>query len=115
MAALLDATPRDRLLILVGARGKRLTTHRASESLRQWRDKAGLTPEALGYDLRLQDARGTAATRLLDLDLSLSQIASHMGWSLRHAAAVIGHYARVSPNESDKILVKLARAQEVQR
>lgn len=108
MAEVLDATPRDRLLILVNAGGKPLTEHRASEALRQWRDKAGLTPQALGYDLRLQDARGTAATRLLSAGLSLSQIASHMGWSLRHAAAVIEHYARVSPEESDAILVNLA-------
>jgi site-specific recombinase XerD len=108
MAELLDATPKDRILILLSERGKPLTTHRASEGLRQWRDKVGLTPENLGYDLRLQDARGTAATRLLRAGLSLSEIAAFMGWSLRHAAAVIEHYARVSPDESDGILVKLA-------
>ncbi|MFN3673953.1 MAG: hypothetical protein ACK4VM_18780 [Bosea sp. (in: a-proteobacteria)] len=80
-------------------------------TLRQWRDKAKLTPDALGYDLRLQDARGTAATRLLNApEVSLAEIAAHMGWSVRHAAAVIEHYARVSPDESDAILVKLARA-----
>ncbi len=114
MAQILDATPSTstgRLLILVNANGRPLTEHRASEALRQWRDRAGLTPAALGFDLRLQDARGTAATRLLSLGLSLSEIASHMGWSLRHAAAVIEHYARVSPDESDAILVKLALAQ----
>lgn len=112
MGAILDATPRDRLLILVNASGGVLKEHRASEGLRQWRDKAGLTPEALGYDLRLQDARGTAATRLLNADLSLAEIAAHMGWSVRHAAAIIEHYARVSPDESDAVLVKLARAQK---
>ncbi|ULB09554.1 site-specific integrase [Cereibacter azotoformans] len=110
MGKLLDATPRDRMLILLSERGKPLTPHRASEGLRQWRDKAGLTPEALGYDLRLQDARGTAATRLLSAGLSLAEIAAHMGWSIRHAAAVIEHYARVSPDETDAILVKLATA-----
>ncbi len=110
MAALLDATPKDRLLILTSARGQPLTTHRASEGLRQWRDKAGLTPEALGYDLRLQDARGTAATTLLNAGLSLSQLASFFGWSPRFAAAVIEHYARVSPDQTDAILVKLAQA-----
>jgi integrase len=110
MAAVLDATPRDRLLILTSAGGKPLTTHNASEGLRQWRDKAGLTPDALGYDLRLHDARGTAATRLLQAGLELKDIASVMGWSLRTAAAVIEHYARVSPGESDTILAKLATA-----
>lgn len=110
MAALIDATPKDRLLILTNASGKPLTVHRISEGLRQWRDKAGLTPDALGYDLRLQDARGTAATRLLNAGLSLAEIAGHMGWSVRFAAAVIEHYARVSPDETDTILVKLAVA-----
>lgn len=110
MAAVLDATPRDRLLILTNARGNALTVHRASEGLRQWRDKAGLTPAALGYELRLHDARGTAATRLLNADLSLAEIATHMGWSIRHAAQVIEHYARVSPDETDAVLVKLALA-----
>lgn len=110
MGAILDATPRDRLLILTNASGGPLTEHRASEGLRQWRDKAKLTPDALGYDLCLQDAQGTAATRLLNADLSLAEIASHMGWSVRHAAAVIEHYARVSPDESDAVLVKLALA-----
>ena len=105
LAAILDATPSDRLLILTGARGAALTPHRASEGLRQWRDKAGLSDE-----LRLQDARGTAATRLLNVGLTLAEIASHMGWSIRHAANVIEHYARVSPDETDAVLVKLAQA-----
>ena len=105
LAKVIDTTPRDRLLILTNASGKQLTEHRASEGLRQWRDKAGLS-----LDLRLQDCRGTAATRLLNAGLSLSEIANHMGWSLRHAANVIEHYARVSPDETDAVLVKLAQA-----
>lgn len=107
LANVIDSTPRDRMLILANASGRQLTEHRASEGLRQWRDKAGLS-----RDLRLQDCRGTAATRLLDAGLSLSQIASHMGWSLRHAANVIEHYARVSPGETDAVLVKLASAKK---
>lgn len=105
LAAVIDDTPRDRLLVLTNASGAQLTEHRASEGLRQWRDKA-----LLSRDLRLQDCRGTAATRLLNADLSLSEIANHMGWSIRHAANVIEHYARVSPNETDAVLVKLAQA-----
>ena len=42
LATIIDATPRDRMLILVSANGKPLTEHRASEGVRQWRDKAGL-------------------------------------------------------------------------
>lgn len=36
MGAVLDANPRDRLLILINASGGALTPHRASEGLRQW-------------------------------------------------------------------------------
>ena len=77
--------------------------------LRQWRDKAGLTPESLGYDLRLQDARGTAATALLNSGLTLSQLAAFFGWSPRFAASVIENYARVSPDQSDAILLTMTR------
>lgn len=104
LAEVIDTTPSDRLLILTNASGGQLTAHRASEGLRQWRDKAGLNQA-----LRLQDCRGTAATRLLDAGLSLSEIASRMGWSLRHASNVIEHYARVSPGETDAVLLKLTR------
>jgi hypothetical protein len=38
-----------------------------------------------------------------------------MGWSLRNASAVIEHYARVSPDETDAILVKLATAKGGER
>lgn len=105
LAKVIDSTPADRMLILTNASGGPLTEHRASEGLRQWRDKAKLS-----RDLRLQDARGTAATRLLNAGLTLSEIADYMGWSIRTAANVIEHYARVSPDESDAVLVKLANA-----
>ncbi|MGY6410191.1 MAG: hypothetical protein ACXIUV_04085 [Alkalilacustris sp.] len=103
LAAVLDATPRDRVLILTCARGLPLTEHRASEAVRQWRDKAGLSPE-----LRLQDPRGTAATRLLRAGCTLQHIAGHMAWSLHHAVNVIERYAAVSPDDSDEILTLLA-------
>lgn len=105
LAEVIDNTPRDQVLILTNASGGPLTEHRASEGLRQWRDKAGLRK-----DLRLQDCRGTAATRLLNAGLSLAEIANHMGWSIRHAANVIEHYAQVSPDETDSVLHKLRRA-----
>ncbi len=105
LAEVIDTTPPGRLLILTNAKGNALTPHRASEAVRQWRDKANL-PD----DLRLYDARGTAATRLLNANLSLAQIANHMGWSVRYAGHVIEHYARVSPDETDAVLVKLAQA-----
>lgn len=112
MGQLLDATPKDQLLILMNATGQRLTPHRASEGLRQWRDKAGLDPETVGYALRLNDARGTAATRLLREGLTLAQIAGCMGWSLRTAGAMIERYARVSPEETDEVLHLLERTKK---
>ena len=105
LGSVIDATPKGQMLILTNASGDQLTEHRASEGVRQWRDKAGLSA-----DLRLYDARGTAATRLLNVGLSLAEIANHMGWSVRYAANVIEHYARVSPDETDAVLVKLAKA-----
>lgn len=56
------------------------------------------------------DTRGTAATRLLNADLSSRQIAVLIGWSVRYAAQVIEHYAQVSPDESGVVLRKLNRA-----
>ena len=45
----------------------------------------------------------------LNAGLSLAEISNHMGWSIRYAANVIEHYARVSPDETDTVLVKLAK------
>jgi integrase len=108
LAEVIDATPKDQRLLLTNANGKPLTPHRASEGVRQWRNKAGLSDE-----LRLYDARGTAATRLLNAGLSLAEIANHMGWSVRFAASVIEHYARVSSDETDSVLLKLSKSKPV--
>lgn len=105
LAEVIDTTPTDRMLILTNASGNPLTPHRASEGVRQWRDKAKLSD-----DLRLYDARGTAATRLLNHNVGLAKIANHMGWSVRYAANVIEHYARVSPDETDAVMALLAQA-----
>ncbi len=105
LAEILEGTPRDRVLILASARGRPLTEHRASEGVRQWRDKAGLRS-----DLRLQDARGTAATRLLRAGCGLKHISAHMGWSLRYSSNVIERYAASAPEDSDEVLTILAAA-----
>ncbi len=105
MGAVLDATPRSRALILVSERGRPLTEHRASEGVRQWRDKAGLSD-----NLRLADARGTAATTLLGAGCELAEIAAHMGWSLRYAAQIIEAYAAVAPEMADEIPVEMELA-----
>ncbi len=105
MAEVLDATSKDQLLIILNVNGRPLTEHRALQIVREWRDKAGLSDTP-----RLQDARGTAATRLLNAGLGLPQIASFMGWGLRHAQNVIEHYARLAPDESDHIREALTAA-----
>lgn len=113
LARLLDATPKDRMLILVGDHGQALNSESASKAVSRWRSKVkSLTPEVKGYELRLSDARGTAATRLLEANLGLNDIASYMGWSIRYAAQVIEHYAVVSPDETDRVLLALERAQK---
>lgn len=73
--------------------------------MRQWRDKARLSD-----DPSLYDARGTAAILRLNAGLSLAEIANPMGRPVRNAVNVIEHYARVSPDETDAVLVKLAKA-----
>jgi hypothetical protein len=51
---------------------------------------------------------GIAATRLLNADWSLRQIAVLMGWSVRYAA-------QAGPDESDAVLHKLNRAKSLHK
>ncbi len=102
MAEVIDATPADRLLILVSARGKPWDTEHLSKSVKAFARSAGLDPR-----LRLYDARGTACTRLLMAGASLGEIALVMGWSMRTAARMIETYAAMDPAASDGVLVKL--------
>lgn len=104
LAEVIDATPPGRELILVNDGGRKLTERAASDAVRYWRDKAGVSAE-----LRLQDARGTAATKLFRAGIELARIAPFMGWSVRYAANIIERYARVDPNASDEILTRLSR------
>lgn len=53
--------------------------------------------------------------RVLNLDMSLRQIATIMGWSLKHASVVIEHYAMVSPAETDEVLEKLEAAKKAEK
>lgn len=109
MGALIDATPPNRLLILVGSRGGAFNDpNRIGQIVSIWRDKLGLRKE-----LQLYDARGTAATRLFSVDASLQEIALAMGWSPQHAARMIEIYVKMNPAASDSLLVKLARERTV--
>lgn len=114
--ASIPVTPRMAQLIAGTPEGQdRLITNRAGQpyqhenylgdAVSTWRDKLKIRPE-----LRLYDARGTACTRLLMADATLKEIATVMGWSLKHAADVIERYAALSPEMSDGVGLKLAAA-----
>lgn len=104
MAALIDATPGDRIITNKGGEPYSHENY-LGDAVSAWRDRLKLRAE-----LRLYDARGTAATRLLWAGADLKEVAVHMGWSLKHAAEVIERYAALSPGMSDGLLAKLERA-----
>lgn len=110
LRALIDVTPSDQLVLLVNNRGNPINAVAASRAIARYRDR--IVDRISDPSLRLQDTRGTAATRLLRAGLGLNQIANHMGWSLRYAASVIEHYASVSPAESAEVLDLLAREKQ---
>lgn len=96
MQQLIDDTPKDRLHILAMEGGDPFTRAPYLQvKIGEWRNKLGLRKE-----LHLYDARGTAATRLLDAGLGLKDIALHMGWSLEHAGRMLETYAAMNPQIS---------------
>lgn len=103
MAQIIKETPADQNLILVNSRNRQFP-HNLSigDLISTWRDRIGIRKE-----LRLQDARGTAATRLFRAGCSLNQIAVHMGWSISYASEVIGRYVEINGTDADGILEKL--------
>lgn len=105
MAALIAGTPKDQLTFIATMGGQPYRHENyLGDAVSEWRDRLKLRA-----DLRLYDARGTAATRLLMADATLKEIATVMGWSLKHAASVIERYAALSPEMSDGVAEKLAR------
>ena len=110
---LIAETPEGQDVLLVSELGRPLTARWASNQITKWRREAEIPPWIDGREKTLSDTRGTAATRLLNADLSLRQIAVLIGWSVRYAAQVIENYAQVSPDESDAVLRKLNRAKSL--
>lgn len=77
MAALIAATPAEQQVFIVNKAGKPYQHENyLGDAVSQRRDKLEIR-----IDLRLYDARGTAAIRLLMADASLKEIATAMGWS----------------------------------
>lgn len=106
MAQLIAETPKGQSHFIVNKAGQPYQHENyLGDAVSQWRDKLKIRSE-----LRLYDARGTAATRLLIADASLKEIATAMGWSLKRASEIIERYTALSPEMSDGVAEKLARA-----
>lgn len=107
MAQLIDATPPDQSRLIVNKSGQPYSHENyLGDAVSEWRDKAKLRKE-----LTLRDTRGTAATRLLEAGADLKEIATHMGWSIKHASEVIERYVALSPAMSDSLAAKLIKAE----
>lgn len=107
MAALIDSTPEAQTRLIVNKKGLPYQHENyLGDAVSEWRDQLKLRRE-----LRLYDARGTAATRLLEAGADLKEIATHMGWSLKHASEVIERYVALSPAMSDSLAAKLRKAE----
>ncbi len=118
LGKLIDETPRDQEYLVVSLEGRKLQPERASGIVRELRKRAN---KRAGKDrskvhvrdeLHFYDMRGTAATELLRAGCSLEEIATTMGWGLRHAANTIENYVALVPEKSDEVLLKLARARK---
>lgn len=107
MAVLIDATPvgQERLIVNKAGRPYQHENY-LGDAVSSWRDRLGIRSE-----VRLYDARGTAATRLLEAGADLKEIATHMGWSIKHASEVIERYVALSPAMSDSLAQKLKQAE----
>ena len=108
MASLIAETPEVQSHLIVNKGGDPYQHENyLGDAISEWRDKLKIRTE-----LRLYDARGTAATRLLDAGAELKEIATHMGWSIKHASEVIERYVALSPAMSDSLAAKLKKAEK---
>jgi integrase len=113
MARLIDSLPADQDHIIVTQGGTPYTHENyLGDAVSEWRDKLKIrADQPASQRPRLYDARGTAATRLLRAGADMKEIATHMGWSLKHASEVIERYVALSPEMTDGLALKLARAE----
>ncbi|ASP21269.1 phage integrase family protein [Antarctobacter heliothermus] len=112
MAEIIDSAPDGQEYILTNPSGKQWTERYASQRLSHWKNKAGLTKEALGYSLHMHDCRGTATTKLLEAGADAFQLATVFGWNLRYATQMIEVYAVVGSDKTDRILELVQRAEK---
>lgn len=103
MDNVLDEMPKDQDYVIVKANGKPWGHNSNLGSLvRKWRLEIGLSA-----GITLYDARGYAATRLLNCGANLSEISLAMGWSFETTSRMIDVYARSDPSRTDGLLKKL--------
>ncbi|WP_163849212.1 tyrosine-type recombinase/integrase [Pseudooceanicola aestuarii] len=118
LGELIDTMPEGQDLLVTSLTGLPLTSERASQVVRDLKDRhnakvdAGDLPVRIRDELRPYDMRGTAATSLLRANCSLNEIAVCMGWGLRHAANVIERYAAQVPEVTDEVHRKLRKARK---
>lgn len=103
-ARVIDATPRDRLLILAAQRGGPLDGEWLSKAVKKHARRIGLDET-----LRLNDTRGSAVTRLYRAGASVEQLARAFGWTTRTAAEMVERYAQADPEASDDVLRLIER------
>lgn len=116
MQKLIDETPKEQSIFLVGQKGNPYqNANYLGDAVSSARDRivseytsSGL-PLPFRPDLRLYDARGAAATRLLKAGANMTQIATFMGWSLKKASETLEHYAAMHPDASDDLAMKIAQ------
>lgn len=103
LAALIAELPHDQDRIIVASDGQNFqNSDTMGRVVSEWRDLLGIRKE-----LRLYDARGTAATRLVRAGCTLTELAVHMGWSLQYAALMLEKYAALDPDMTDDVLEKV--------
>lgn len=102
---LINEIPATQLQFLVGCKGlPHGNPNRLGQLITLWKKKTFVR-----QNLRLQDARGTAATRLFQAGLPLHNIALFMGWSPQHAAKMIEVYCQMNPADNADVLIKLQK------
>ncbi|MEY8099808.1 tyrosine-type recombinase/integrase [Falsihalocynthiibacter sp. S25ZX9] len=103
MGRLIDATLIGRERLLTNSRGEVFATENGlGDVVAKWRDNLKIRKV-----LRLYDARGTAATRLLLAGAEIREIATAMGWSVKRANEVIEFYVAMHPDMTDQLLAKI--------
>lgn len=112
MAQIIDTALAGQEYILTNPSGKPWTERYASQRLSHWKNKAGLTEEALGYSLHMHDCRGTATAKLMEAGADAFQLASVFGWNLRYATQMIEVYAVVAGDKTDRILQLVQQAEK---